>query len=199
DSAVSIEYSKADKIELLGGGTIDAKQIEKAGELRSQGYRLVSVGRSLSLSPSPDYHVHSDSLTLVWWDGVDTSEINLYCSTNVPPKLLDREWKSTGWFTTNGYGVKHTNIPIHHSAESVAMDALQFVFGQLSAQKIILLGFDHLPDMVENSYLWAGLTFQAFCYWYSRSGKEIWNCTPGGTVAGCLLGTMDQASKIIKV
>jgi len=196
-SAVSIGYPKADKVVLLGGGTITTQQLEKAMELQSEGYTLVSVGKSLLRSP--DYHVHCDPVVFDWWDQVDTSKVNLYCSTNISPKLVDREWKSTGWFSTNGYGVKFPNIPIHHSAESVAMDALQFVFGQLSAQKIIALGFDHLPDMNENVYLWAGLTFQAYCFWYSRAGKEIWNCTPGGTVTGCFLGTIDDASKVIKV
>ena len=195
-STVAMDYPKADNVVLLGGGTIDTQQMETVEKLRFKGYKVVSTSKSLLLNP--DYHVHGDPLALDWWNEADTSKVNLYCSTNVSPKLVDREWKSIGWFTTNGYGVKFQNIPIHHGAESVAMDALQFVFGQLSARKIILLGFDHLPDMTTNVRFWAGLTFQAYCYWYSRSGKEIWNCTPGGTVAGCILGTIENASKVIK-
>lgn len=196
DSAVSIDYPKVDNVVLLGGGTIDTQQMKTVETLRSEGYKLVSTSKSLLLGP--DYHVHCDPQVLDWWNEADTSKVNLYCSTNVSPKLVDREWKSIGWHTTNGYGIKYPGLPVHHSAESVAMDALQFVFGQFSARKIILLGFDHLPDMVGNVRFWAGLTFQAYCYWYSRSGKEIWNCTPGGTVAGCILGTIENAGRVIK-
>jgi hypothetical protein len=186
-NAIKREYPQIKNVVLLGGGNITQDQIDKVKSLKN--YKTVSVG--IAVKNIPDYHVHTDLFYQKYWEELDLSETELYTSTYSPPDMMKLGWKSIGWFTDQEQEIK--KIPMHQSGETVSIDALQFIFNQLKAEKVIMLGMEHLMDFDTNNHFWSGVGFQAFLYWYSKANKEIWNCTPGNTLTGCLLGSLEEA------
>jgi len=135
-----------------------------------------------------DYAVISDPLPVFHPDHPE--DIAAVLCAQCHPNSFYPKWRDVTWYSHALE--KFDGIPQCCSTEGVITDALWFAVKQLGAKKVILLGVEQ-PNIVRN-YFWEGVFLQAHCYWYSRDGVEIWNCTHASSViAGVILGSLEEA------
>lgn len=190
------EFKRSETVVIIASGNVPEKDLALVVAQQSSGNcQIITISRAISYCV-PDYHVHAEHVaggSVYGIDNLDVSSVALYVSVRSNPDIIRYGWKSTTWFT-HVKDKRLDGIPLHFATESVAGDALQLAIRQLGANKIILLGFEGDVDHDTSMHYWAGLGIQAMCYWYSRAGARIWNCSkPTTLLAGVLLGKVEDA------
>lgn len=182
---LSKEQPKADTVFIVAPGRVDNKT---ATAILQTDAPVVTVSRANERFPMSDYTVVS-----CW---ADVKKYNHVChttavlSTNCSPSVAALNWKDITWYTHKPK--KIDGIPSCYPTEGVVTDALWFAIERLGAKKVVLCGVEQ--PVTSSNYFWEGILLQAHCYWYSKSGIEIWNCTPAtSVVAGVILGTLEEA------
>ncbi|MHA2068159.1 MAG: hypothetical protein ACXABY_27675 [Candidatus Thorarchaeota archaeon] len=184
------EYPREDTVAIIGGGEIRKEEIDLLVEKKIP---MIAVNNGINQC-EPKYWVGIDcrSNLLDYVRDRDVSKVRAFIYAGVHPSVGMMKWKDVGWFTTLG-SERKKGIPQQFDTEGVIGQALQFAYRGLKAKKIIMLGVQH-PNKAGLEYFWIGLVIQAICFWYSRRGVVIWNCTEESTlVSGVVIGPLEAA------
>lgn len=191
-----MDFPERDVVVLVGGSPfLTDEELEQVEKIRNK-VIVVVIGKPVK-EVRPDYCVISDALEDMheYYGQQDLSNVTAFLNLCVHPLAAELAWKGIGWYRNTTYNTNGLHIPCYRSSETVATDAIQFVFKELKAKKLIMLGMSNsFRAGSRHPYFWDGIFTQAFCYFFSRSGKEIWNCTDGTSLlSGVILGSLDEA------
>jgi hypothetical protein len=178
------------KVILLGPASIPEEEIELIRSLQDE-YLVLTVNAAL-IHQFP-YHMMVDRRCgLVTEnmdvDSIDFSKITYITGPHADPDPLKYSWKDINWLTTDPED-NPCNLPVIYPTIGVVNSAIQFIFNKLRADKLIILGIKH----TQVQYFHINLVTEALCYWFSKHGKEIWNCTYGNLLAGCIISNLNKA------
>ncbi len=191
-------YEREKTVALVAAGQVEEEDIAM---LEKAGVPIVAVNSAIKKC-KPKYWVGIDSRSNLrdYVKDIDVSGVRAYLYAGVHPAVGLANWKDVGWFSTIGGLIREDqgppNIPMQFDSEGVIGQAIQFIYRELKAEKIILLGVQH-PVWWDFAYFWIGIALQGICFWYSRAGVYIWNCTKESSiVSGVILGPLEAALAI---
>lgn len=185
----SYDYPREETVALLGGGPVleeDIKLLEK------RNIPIVAVNGAIRVC-TPKYWVGVDhgKALMDYFNGIDVSKIHSHMYFGIQPGVANLDWKSFDWFNAAGDD-SLDGVVEYYGAEGVINHAIQFVYKKLGPKKIIMLGVQHTMFQ----YYWIGLVLQALCFWYSKAGVCVWNCTRDSSIlAGVFVGPLEIALK----
>ena len=205
--ARSFKHPESNTVLLVGAGNITEDDLATLHTLKGE-IPIVTMGSAqrkyivgdyyMGMDPHRDHFHNPFEEKPFEWPANNTIA---HLAVDVYPEIAAIPWKEVAWWGSR-FGHDY-DIPMYHAGKNVGFCALQFAARTLMADNIILIGFEHPLMNVDKDmrfqYYDAAIDMMGACWWLSRAGIRVWNCSTPSTInCGVIMGSLDKAMEMIK-